>query len=361
MKIKLALLCLVSTNLWSLKMLHLSFHKGCIAAIDTMAKDLGIDVTHWNMGEKRELFVPLAKGNAIYNITHDLAKHIWKKNKHIFNQFDVIITSDTAPLARIFLQNKWKKPLIVWICNRFDYADLENQNGFPDKKYYEIMQRAASNPLVYLVANAEFEVAYAGAKKVRVSNIIKPYFKSTEPTLPSAIDAGIDKKQTCFIPGYGNDLFYLNGLKIYQKLDVPVFRGYYSEPADLKDFKGIIHVPYAYSTIAFFENLANHIPYFIPSKEFLMQLHNEQPSLWHQDRGILLHQKRFDLSEWYCDEHAGLFFYFNSWDHLKELIQAADCETMRKTIAEYAEYHENTMKNRWKEIFLSIRKQTKSH
>ena len=62
-------------------------------------------------------------GNAVYNIGHQRAETVWNRHKDYFDKFDVIVTSDTAPLSRIFLQNGWRKPLIIWVCNRFDYCD----------------------------------------------------------------------------------------------------------------------------------------------------------------------------------------------------------------------------------------------
>lgn len=335
------------------KVLHLSFHNGCIAAVDTMAQDLGLAITHWNMANMRNLFEPLAYGNAIINITHAVANYIWEKNKAIFDTFDVIITSDTAPLSRIFLQNNWQKPLIVWICNRFDYADVETakMSRFPDREYYSIMREASQKPNVFLVGNTEFEKAYAESKHIRLyKKIIKPYFKGRAPSIPSAISKNINKKRTFFIPRYTNDLFFLNN-HTYEKLGIKTFRGYYSEPADLADFKGIIHIPYAYSTIAFFENLAQGIPYFIPTPEFLLKLRITNPELWHQNQSWLIKRNGFNLSEWYTKEHAPLFVYFNSWTDLQKRIQMTNYEQLRSAIKVYAKKHEDTMRKRWKALF----------
>src|SRR5579872_995466 len=111
---------LLHADITSLHILHLSFHKGCIRDIEIVAQELGCTIT--------SLFIPdlpakefdgYAAGNSLYNIGHERAEKIWNKHKDYFNQFDAIITSDTAPLARIFLQNNYEKPFIIWVCNRF--------------------------------------------------------------------------------------------------------------------------------------------------------------------------------------------------------------------------------------------------
>ena len=63
-----------------------------------------------------------SNGNVFF-VKKDFGKRSWVNSVVDFGKFDVIVTSDTAPLSRIFLQNNWKKPLIIWICNRFDYVD----------------------------------------------------------------------------------------------------------------------------------------------------------------------------------------------------------------------------------------------
>jgi hypothetical protein len=58
--------------------------------------------------------------------------------------YDVVITSDTAPISRVFLEaQRWEdKSLIVWVCNRFDYSHRPAAHGFPDATFYRLMQVA---------------------------------------------------------------------------------------------------------------------------------------------------------------------------------------------------------------------------
>ena len=137
----------LSKDLSELKVLHLSFHSGCISDFEFVANQIGINLTSLNvLAMPRQDWDEKSPGASIYNIGHDRAKRIWDKKKEYFDQFDIILTSDIAPLSRIFLQNGWDKPLIVWICNRFDYYDgATNDCGFPDNEYYNLIKNSLKN------------------------------------------------------------------------------------------------------------------------------------------------------------------------------------------------------------------------
>ena len=108
-----------------IKVLHLSHHYGCLKDHQYVCDKLGLDLTNklsiWNDIIKRD----------VYCITQEIANSTWKEHKDYFNSFDFIITSDTAPLSRIFLENinEFKGQLIVWVCNRFNY-EMHNDPAY---------------------------------------------------------------------------------------------------------------------------------------------------------------------------------------------------------------------------------------
>ena len=100
-----------TTNVFTkpLHVLHLSFHKGCINEINFIAQHLQFNLTSIFIHDlAHKEFDGQSSGAVLHNIGHERALNIWNKHKDYFNQFDVIITSDTAPLSRIFLQNNIK-------------------------------------------------------------------------------------------------------------------------------------------------------------------------------------------------------------------------------------------------------------
>lgn len=327
------------------KILHISFHKGCIKEIESVAKNLEWNLTSLYVQEHlpKEQFDGVTKDNGIYNITAQRAKNIWDRHQDYFNQFDTIITSDTAPLARIFLQNKYKGKLIVWICNRFDYHDkTSKEHDFPDRAYYDLFSRAANNPNVRFISYNEFETFYALNKKVDIGNdCIKPcgFSWGNEDNNHKV------KPTDFFIPPYINNQ-NLGLLKICKQNHIPAVSFNYDGPASLKNAKGIINIPGAWSNFALFENLSNGIPYFVPSQKFMSYLLKN--GSWMPNNNFA--KDYLCLSEWYNLEMKKVLVYFDSWDDLKHKIDTSDFFYLKKRCLEFMTNHKKMMLTKWKKL-----------
>jgi hypothetical protein len=282
-----------------LKVLHLSFHKGCIQEIAAIANKLEFDVESWFIPDlPAKFFDGVSQGNALYNITHDRAERIWNKHKKLFDSFDAIFVSDTAPLSRIFLQNDWKKPLIVWVCNRFDYCDRASLDGdFPDTEYYDLFRKAGSQKNVFIIPYTAFERYYAKSKGVEINNFaIAPCCPQLGKSQNSPIPASVNKEESFLLPPYHNETKFIDFSSLCESLGIKTYCGRYNGPADIKDFKGIIHLPYNWSNLSFFENIRFGVPYFIPSQRFLKELLSKG-SYFHAEIRFLLKEGLFDLSD----------------------------------------------------------------
>ncbi len=339
-----------SNKLLATHFLHLSFHKGCINDIKMIANVLGFDVTSVFIPDMpAQAFDGKSSGNYLYNIGHDRALNIWNKHKNYFDQFDGIITSDTAPLARIFLQNNYEKPLIVWICNRFDYSDTANLDcDFPDEEYYQLFQEALVKKNVFIIPYNDFEAFYAGQKKILLNHAtIKPSGMFEMLPFTSAISADIHKQETFFIPAYLNDAIIPR-----ERLIVPTYKGRYNGPNDIKDFKGIIHIPYAWSNLAFFENIHNDIAYFVPSYSFMKKLLATGDAWWANGNFF---DKYYSLSEWYNKENKEVITYFDSWDDLNHKLASTDFDFLKTKIQSFSQAHIIKTLNQWKSIIDDIK------
>jgi len=341
----------------NLKVLHLSFHLGCIKDFEEVAQNLGLDLTSWYILSSdlpNNYFDGKNSGNAVYNIGHGRANAVWNKHRDYFNKFDVIITSDTAPLSRIFLQNGWSKPLVIWICNRFDYFDRVSLDcNFPDKEYYELFKQATNLANVRIVGYTPYEKFYAAQKGINIGNLlIKPLGKlawHVEKLSTSFIPKQINKTETIFVtPRLSQkQLGYL--VQQCEMVGVKTYSGRYNGPDDLKGFKGVITIPYAWSTFALFENIQNGLIHFIPSEKFMRELSNY---------GLSFHTftlDHFELSEWYCPENRGVIVYFDSWKDLKHKIDSLDFEKMKARLHEFGLQHRKEMLNRWEKLFASLK------
>jgi hypothetical protein len=353
---KIILKCIVLLYLFThleahpLKALHLTFHRGCLKEIEQVARELDLDLKTWFIPDLPPYFFdPVSQGNMLYNIGHDRANRIWEKHKDYFEQFDVVITSDTAPLSRIFLQNGFTKFLIVWVCNRFDYYDGSSLDcKFPDPEYYQLFRNGISQANVRMVAYTPFESFYAQIKKVDMGGfVIKPSIGTSTMQGVSPIPTDIVKEETFFLPPYHNETIFMNLSNHCNALGIKNYCGHYNGALDLKDFKGIIHIPYAWSNFALFENLKLGIPYFIPSKKFMKKL--LASGGYFQDAQFV--GKQLELSEWYCPEHQNSFIYFDSWEDLKEKTEKIDLALFKQQIQTSAQQHYKKSLDSWRNIF----------
>jgi hypothetical protein len=333
-----------------MKILHLSFHKGCINEFNYICDKLGYEchvlsqILEWNTNK---LIQPIFEDdNQQYNITKDRANKYWKLYETYFNDFDSIITSDTAPLSRIFLQNNWNKPLIICICNRFDYSHGCN-SGFPDKEYYTLFKQSYLKNKIKIIGYTEFENYYCKAiRGVDIGNsVITPCGGISE--LYKNFISKPELNNTFFIPPYHNDTIMMNLPEKIKELGYNSYSGKYNGPMDLLNYKAVIHIPYAWSNLAFFEMVSLGIIYFVPSIDFLNILRINKDFFWSPP----FIQSSLNLSEWYNEDHKKLLIYFDSWEDLILKINSLNYDEHKKKLKGYGKILETDRLNKWKLLF----------
>ena len=323
-----------------MNVLHITHHDGCKYAVDFMCQKLGHQITTQH-------------ANWTYNISKTIADTIWKSHKDYFNLFDCIITSDTAPLSRIFIREEYTKKLIIWVCNRFDYADKATADDFPDAGFYNTFKQACNKQNTVVRSYTKFEHEYA--KKYRriewCSDTLKPCIEIINRTSSNTFHDGQIKLDTFFVTRYHNDNILLNLKAKCSSLGINAYCGTYDGPADLIGIRGIIHIPYAWSNLALFENWSIGNVYFIPSKKFLLELRKGGNFFWSPpfDEDLL------ESSEWYLPEHRHLFVYFDSFEQLRTLSKNdALIAEKRKLILDFSAKHTTKTLNQWKIILDNI-------
>lgn len=337
------------------KVLHMGFHNGCTKDVEYVCKLNGFDFHHMRFNDG------ITEGNKIYNVSEEIANNAWKKYKDYYNSFDLIITSDTAPISRTLLQNNFEKPLIIWVCNRFDYFDWQTYDGtFPDEKYYEMIKNA-NNKNIKICPYTPFEKIYAKTKKCddNFGKMIQPVGSKTLGMVHDSEDRGspipkdIIKEETFFIPPYRNDVEILKVSDILSKMNIKNCATRYGSPIELESFRGIVHIPYAWSNLALFENLNLGITYFLPSLKFWKEIDSSiKPNgLFFSNPKILQFLK---YSEWYSPYNKDNFVFFDSWEHLRYLSENYNVEEFierKKTITLKSKERNNKNLNKWKDIF----------
>uniref|UniRef100_A0A6C0DJM7 Methyltransferase FkbM domain-containing protein n=1 Tax=viral metagenome TaxID=1070528 RepID=A0A6C0DJM7_9ZZZZ len=331
-----------------MRLLHITFHKGCESEIEYILKKLGheLEVFYFDDGE--------TTGSDLYKINHSRAQKCWDNYKDYFNTFDGIITSDTCPTSRPFLQNNWSKLLIIWVCNRFDY-NIDNE--YNDPEYYQLIRDIPNRKNVFIFGNTAIENIYSMAvRNVDIGDfVIKPSGKNL---------LSEDKYQTYennsdlfYVPPYHNETNLMNLSEKLTSIGIQnKCERFPNHISDLLCYKGVINIPYAWSTIVFFERLQLGLVTFIPTVRFLNELFEKgAPNGWFQPpfKDNLPYESKnemLSLSEWYCDVHKELFVFFDSWQDLKEKVNTTDYKEKTKTILEFAKTHHDIMLSRWNSV-----------
>lgn len=332
-----------------IKVLHMTFHEGCKNDFEDVAKELDLDLTSWFVQAlPKGFWEGHDSGNEIYNVGHRRAERVWNLHKDFFYQFDVIITSDTAPLSRIFLQNNWEKPLIIWVCNRFDYAHGSGgEDRFPEKEYYDLIREATLLPNVRIVSYTPFEHEYARRKGFNFGTLtIKPLGKKEQPFLPenTLVPSSVVKEDTIFVfprlsPEQLNHVLYAG-----EHHAIKLWSGTYKGPEDLKGFKGVLFIPYAFSNLALFENLQRGIIHFVPTKRFLTELNFIRAGM----------HGNLDWCEWYFDIYKDYLVFFDSWQDLSHKIKNIDYAALKQKIKTFGEQHRKDMIVEWRTLFAAV-------
>lgn len=348
-------------GLHGLKILHMGFQLGCIKDFEAVAQELSLDVTSWYILSatfKKDFFDGCVCGNQVYNISAERAQRVWDLHKDFFNQFDVIMTSDTAPLSRIFLQNNWQKPLIIWVCNRFDYCHGPHTSAFPDKKFYQLMADAKNRPNVFVIPYTDFEWVYAAQKGIDLGRRTISPMGATESCMrdgtdTSMIPAHINKKETLFLyPRFDHPHQVAFIQDQCKKLGIVTYHGAYNGPKDLEGFKAVIYIPYAWSNVALFENIQRGIVHFVPTASFLQRLHKAGNLIRAQTVGIVFSAYRY--CDWYADRYKDLFVYFDSWQELQEKINMLDYASFSQHVAKAGAALRQKTVTQWQILFQDI-------
>jgi hypothetical protein len=362
-----------------MKFLHLTFHKGCDKEIQYVFTQLGHAVDTWRFDDGETD----PQSENIYRISHERAQKCWNLHRAFFEKYDGIITSDTCPLARPFLQNHWRKPLLIWVCNRFDYLVY-------DEDFTNLIRDIPNRSLVRIFGYTFIEPVYAKyirgvdwgndlvikpiGKNLESKDKVKQYTHSHNPPVfppenlstPLSItieEKGVEYKNPenigkFYVPLYGNETNLVNVRWILDELEVANDSFRFQHISELLEFQGIVTIPYAWSTFALFERMQLGMVVFVPSEAFLMKLflENNHPvrKWWFQDPFYLEHPERLAWSEWYCPENREFFVYFDSWLDLGDKLKNTDYAAKSERILKRGKEHEQYVMGQWKIILESI-------
>jgi len=335
------------------KILHITNHPGTIKNFKSVCKYLNIsdDLQEENI-------------YGVHGYTNEeTANNIWKTYGNRLDEYDILLFTDTAMVARPFLQNldKHKCKIIMYLTTRFNW-------GVPpeDTKFYKLFTETSRNPRVSFVADNIYDQYYAELHDIQMAcnTPIKltPYLHPTNimhtrnelfawSRASRAVNfvKYLDErniKYDIFGEGYKVDTGFTTGLESRP----------FRDQEHICEYKGLLHLPYQVNIQGLWENLGYGIIYFIPSRTFIRELINKHTWYWweeHKTKSLELADRSIDLSEWYLPEHYGLFEYFDSWNHLKEITDTITDEHIinkKQYISEFMKNNNLINLEKWEKI-----------
>lgn len=283
-----------------------------------------------------------------YALTAQLADGLWEKHKDYYNQFDAIHVSHLAQLARIFLQNGWEKPLYIWLCFRFDY--FSPVDTVDREAYRQLIKEARLKPNVKFFAASEHDRLHIqrvlGDFPVEIVQPLVYVNSSSKVLIPCG-------ERDFYIINKHNETICMDLKKTLDELNVPNYKHeWHLGPPDLRNIKGIIHIPYTFLTRGFYENLAEENVFFVPSLEFFESLRcNRLLKFFWDVEG----PADVPLSEWYKQENQKLFVYFSSFEELARIASSPNLDSLilekKERIRQFNLRHNEKNIIKWRGIF----------
>ena len=317
-----------------MRILHLAHDQNWFKDhFEFVAKQLGHDVEF--------------QGVPDYCLTKEKADIWWQEHKEYCQGFDAVFVSHLASLARIFLQNDWKKPLYIWLCFRFDYFSPDN--GHEDMAAYRsLMRQARLKPNVKFFAASEHDRIHAQAVLSEFPVEIVPPMVYINNKNKVPIRCGSD---TFFMVSKHNETVFMDLKKELDELEIPAYKHRWSYGApDLTGVRGIIHIPYTFLTRGLYENLALENVFFLPTLKFFNQLRSSS-GYFFWDVETPTDPK---LAEWYNDEYRDLFNYFNSFEELKSFSDNPNLsiwiDIKKRRIREFNRWHNAETLTKWRNV-----------
>lgn len=335
------------------KVLHLSHHYGCLKDHQYVCKELGLELI--NVFSLWDTVLP--KGS--FHMNQELAKSIWKNNEKYFQSFDFIITSDTAPLSRIVLENfdKFDGTLIIWVSNRFDY------NMSDDLSYYDLFKKYITHPRVKVVPYTEFENVWMTRFGIKTNY---PVIKPIGLTIPDPLSEnephimGFDGNYELNLDGgdvlvsrYHNDTKFQNSRNICEKFGLKTGTATYRGAEELKKlsklYECFLIFPDAYSKFTTFELMQIGMPVILPSEDLLLKL-SKKPNYFFST-GVI--ENTVSMCEWYNEYYEKFAVYFEDLSGIGEAVKMVkeNKEIILKIMHDCARIHKERTMNQWKEIY----------
>jgi hypothetical protein len=343
-----------------MKFFNLDCHIG-VRDFANIASDLGHSVrlesisSHTHLCDLKPSEIFSKYKDTWQSIDQSMCDNFYKDFKNELN--DVSCFYCFYPPSFSLLYEKFDKPIIIHCPIRFEIPFYKDEEKL--KWFFSFLERGIDEGRIILCANNLLDKDHMEKTLDREVHYISSYCGYNNKNCSLENDKIIfDKSRSCF------DL----DLK-----EVHKFSGYYSLD-DFYKFSGCIMVPYHNSVMSLFERYASNMPLFLPSYNFLIDLHKKNPFLvleeisWLKilktypnfvngelDVNLFLQlnsaEHNFKLCDWLDKNCMENIILFDSVDHLQKIIKNINLKEVSEKMKVENVKRKELIYSSWQNIF----------
>ena len=353
-----------------MKFFNLDLHISVIADVKNIFEDFGHSVDNWSISGHAHIMgydvadVEVVNQNSWRHIDEKMADEFYKRYEPTLRSYDGFIVTHTPCFSLLY--EKFNKPIIVIASTRYEdpfSADVKRWTKFNDYLRCQIDEEKVI-PITNNKYDKEYTELYTGRKWQHI------------PSLCEYTGASYT--------GQNNQYLYSSKLKSIPQIpglidkEKALPRGYSWQ--QMADYKGIVHIPYNISTMSIFEQYTANIPLFFPSWKFLYTLREKFSSQgvlseasWNQVHNLDSHSVIFpglndpnnfrntvEIMNWarqadfYDEEKMPYIQYFNSFEHLKELLQTTNVNKVSSDMKEHNKKRKKVVYEAWAKVLENL-------
>jgi hypothetical protein len=352
-----------------LHLFNLDLHVSAIADVKDVITRWGHRVTDWTQSGHSWVFgrphdpVEVVNRGTWEQLDAGMCAAFHRRYRDELAHFDGFIVTHTPAFALLFVP--WNKPIIVVNSTRYEqpFTLREADWRWLDQQ----LVAGARRGQITLVSNNQGDQAYLRERTSLPSEHIPSLCAYTGARYRGrrrqfVLHTRVGQSQLGFPPSLQSRVVRLD--EAFRHWGLFGRRPYRWQ--ELYDFRGIIHLPYQISTMSIFEQYTANVPLFFPSKKFLFELHRAHPGQvlselsFFQVHGVPFHgdglnrtadpdvvRRWIDLADYYDPENMPHIQYFESFEHLAELLETVDRDEVSERMRAFNQGRQERIVGAW--------------
>lgn len=319
-----------------MKFFNIDLHISVIEDIKFIFKELGHEVTSWNLSSHNWVFgrnptsVDIVNQNTWKYIDQNMCDSFYERYKNDLSEYDGFIAC--YPTAFALLYEKFDKPIYIVVATRYEhpFSSDENRWSWFDGKLKDMID----NGKVIPIANNRYDKMYC------------EYFLDREfKHIPNICSYTESKYNPQFDPIVSGRI-KINGLKHISDL------GRFNWN-DLYGHRAIVHIPYNVSIMSIFEQYTAGVPLLFPSPELCMSIKGSMSELFFRPNCRVDSYSKEDilLSDFYDKEWMPFIKQFSC---IEELVHFTDDTKVLNEISENMKKFNEERQSRIHKLWSSI-------